>query len=238
MNHFSRRRFLAASAPLALALSAIGAPCARAAATDQRYDPPQPFDFDRLTQQAATLAKKAYVAVQPPAADIVNTINFDLVQKIRFRADRTIWGDGARPFPVRLFRLDKFNPLPVRINVVDGATARQIIYSADDFDYGGTDLQSKLPPDLGFSGFRVMNGPKAETDWLAFQGASYFRSSGQDNQYGGSARGIAIDTVAAGKEEFPRFIEFWLTEPEPDKPVVTIYALLDGPSLSGAYRFV
>src|SRR5690348_3167244 len=97
---FNRRRFLAVSAPLALALSAIGAPRTYAAVTDQRFDPPQPFDFNRLTQQAAALAKKPYVAVRPPAADIVNTINFDLVQKIKFRAERTIWGDGARSFPV------------------------------------------------------------------------------------------------------------------------------------------
>jgi glucans biosynthesis protein len=94
-----------------------------------------------------------------------------------------------------------------------------------------------LPRDLGFSGFRVMDGAGAANDWLAFQGASYFRSSGQDDQYGGSARGIAVDTVAAAKEEFPRFVEFWLGEPDPKQPAITIYALLDGPSLSGAYRF-
>ena len=183
---------------------------AYAAALQERYGPPQPFDQDRLTQQASALAKKAYAPVKPPAAAIVGHIDFDIVQKIKFRGDRALWADGNHQFPVRLFHLDKFNPLPVRINLVDGDTARQILYSSDDFDYDSTDLQSKLPADLGFSGFRVMNGQKVETDWLAFQGASYFRSAGQQNQYGGSARGIAVDTALSTKEEFPRFVEFWL----------------------------
>jgi glucans biosynthesis protein len=233
MTRFSRRRFLAAGAPVVLALSGIGA--SRVAAADPAFGPPQPFDFDQLTQQAAALAKKPYAAVQPPAADVVKSITFDVVQKIKFRPDRAIWGDGSRAFPVRLFHLDQFNPLPVRINVVDGGTAREVIYSADDFDYDGTDLAAKLPPNLGFSGFRVMNGPHVETDWLAFQGASYFRSSGEANQYGASARGIAVDTALSSKEEFPRFVEFWLDQPT-GASSITIYALLDGPSLTGAYR--
>jgi glucans biosynthesis protein len=83
-----------------------------------------------------------------------------------------------------------------------------------------------------------MDGPQANIDWLAFQGASYFRSAGQENQYGASARGIAVDTALSVKEEFPRFVEFWLAEPELQHPSITIFALLDGPSLSGAYRFV
>ena len=82
-----------------------------------------------------------------------------------------------------------------------------------------------------------MDGRGKETDWLAFQGASYFRTSGEDNQYGASARGIAINTAMPEPEEFPRFVEFWLEEPNVDAPSITIYALLDGPSITGAYRF-
>src|SRR3546814_7951018 len=73
-------------------------------------------------------------------------------------------------------------------------------------------------------------------DWLAFQGASYFRSAGPLHQYGLSARGIAIDTGLSKTEEFPEFTEFWL-ERSPEG-IVTVYALLDGPSVTGAYRFV
>ena len=80
--------------------------------------------------------------------------------------------------------------------------------------------------------FRVLN-PHKIGDWLAFQGASYFRSSGELEQYGLSARGIAIDTALPSPEEFPRFTEFFV---ERDGPAVNVYALLDGPSVTGAYR--
>ena len=100
------------------------------------------------------------------------------------------------------------------------------------------DWPQKLPADLGYSDSVSWTMPRAKTDWLAFQGASYFRSSGEENQYGGSARGIAVNTTASTKEEFPRFTEFWLHEPASKPSSVTIYALLDGPSLTGAYQFV
>ncbi|MGH9810061.1 MAG: glucan biosynthesis protein, partial [Terriglobia bacterium] len=185
-----------------------------AAPAAERLGQPHPFDFAWLKQTAKTLASKAYVAPETPAADIIAKIDFDVAQKIKFRADRALWGDGSGPFPVRLFHVDKFNPLPIQINVVSGGIARRVAYSTQDFDYGDTGLDKKLPADLGFSGFRVMDGADKPTDWLAFQGASYFRSSGQENQYGGSARGIAVNTTASTKEEFPRFTEFWLVEPE------------------------
>ena len=239
MPRFNRRQFILAGAPFALSLTGI--PEIRAFADTSplvdRFGEPHPFDFGLLQQTAKNLAAKSYVAPKSPAADVVSKIDFDTAQKIKFRPGWELFGDGPAPFPVRLFHVDKSNPLPVQINVLSGGTARRVIYSPRAFDYGETGLAQKLPKHLGFSGFRVMDGPNASTDWLAFQGASYFRSSGQDNQYGGSARGIAVDTAASSKEEFPRFVEFWLAEPQADKASITIYALLDGPSLTGAYQF-
>eukprot|EP01034_Spumella_vulgaris_P043234 gene43234-53668_t len=56
-------------------------------------------------------------------------------------------------------------------------------------------------------------------------------------QYGLSARGLAIDTVGGQGEEFPRFTEFWLVRPQPGDTQATVYALLDSPRTTGAYRF-
>src|SRR5690606_22798326 len=60
---------------------------------------------------------------------------------------------------------------------------------------------------------------------------------GRDQTYGLSARGLAIDTAMPKGEEFPRFREFWLVRPAPEATTLVIYALLDSPSLTGAYRF-
>ena len=76
--------------------------------------------------------------------------------------------------------------------------------------------------------------------WWCSRAPSYFRALGQGQQYGLSARGLAIDTVGAPPgqtEEFPRFTEFWLVRPEPGATQITVYALLDSPRATGAYRF-
>src|SRR5205807_2437048 len=153
-------------------------------------------------------------------------------QKIRFRADHALWTGQADP--VSFFHLSRYSADPVVLHAVQNGKAREILYGPDYFDYSASGLDASALGNLGFSGFRVMDGPDKPTDWLAFQGASYFRSSGQEEQYGASARGIAINTAAATAEEFPRFSEFWL---DANGPVVSIYALLDGPSITGAYKF-
>jgi periplasmic glucans biosynthesis protein len=239
MHGLSRRQVLYGAAPLAISLAEVArAPLSYAQGTMLEAKAPRTFDFAALIQIAKVLAGKAYVAARAPVPDVVARIDFDAAQKITFRAEKALWNDGPGPFPVRFFHVDKFNPLPVRINALSGGVARPLAYSPDYFSYGDPELAAKLPADLGFSGFRVMDGTQASTDWLAFQGASYFRSAGQANQYGGSARGIAVNTAASTKEEFPRFVEFWLEEPDRHGSSITIYALLDGPSLTGAYHFV
>ena len=237
MSVISRRQVLATGGPWALLTMVTGAAPARSAVPPpQRFGEPQPFTFETLKARAKEMAANPYVAPRP-ASPVVDQVDFDAVQAIKFRADRALWPSGPGPCPVRLFHVDRFNPLGVRINELSNGQARELIYSPDCFDYKNATLASTLPPDLGFSGFRVMDGRGKETDWLAFQGASYFRTSGEDNQYGASARGIAINTAMPQPEEFPRFAEFWLEEPKADAPSITIYALLDGPSITGAYRF-
>ena len=79
------------------------------------------------------------------------------------------------------------------------------------------------------------------TDWqrdvVAFLGASYFRAVGAELQYGLSARGLAIDCGMERPEEFPVFREFWFERPLPDADHLIVHALLDSPSVAGAYRF-
>ena len=94
---------------------------------------------------------------------------------------------------------------------------------------------------LGFAGFRVhypVNTQKYKDEVLVFLGASYLRALGKGQLYGISARGLAVDTALNSGEEFPQFTEFWLQRPQARDKELTIYALLDSPRVSGAYRFV
>ncbi|HEY2401045.1 MAG TPA: glucan biosynthesis protein D, partial [Steroidobacteraceae bacterium] len=72
-----------------------------------------------------------------------------------------------------------------------------------------------------------------------FLGASYFRAIGELAQYGLSARGIAIDVSAPGRaEEFPDFTHVYFEPAASGSTDFTVYAALEGPSVTGAYKFV
>jgi glucans biosynthesis protein len=117
----------------------------------------------------------------------------------------------------------------------------RVAFSPDQFDYGENDFGSRVPQRLGYAGFRIHSFIKSKTyqdEVAAFLGASYFRAVGRDQVYGLSARGLAIDTGLSSGEEFPWFCEYWLVEPRAVSAELTFYALLDSPSIAGAYRFV
>lgn len=222
----SRRFFLAL-------VSAAGASTAWSAASGLQFGPAKPFSLDRLRGYAKKLAAAPFKAPQGPPPDLLRRIDYDAVQKISLRRGNALEEDGAR-YPISFFHMANYSGAPVVLFAVKDGMARQILYRSDYFDYRAAGIDPRPLGQLGFAGFRVMDGRNRKTDWLAFQGASYFRSSGQDGQYGASARGIAVDTGLAMAEEFPRFSQFWL---EPRGAAVTIYALLEGPSLTGAYQF-
>src|SRR6202000_1758481 len=73
----------------------------------------------------------------------------------------------------------------------------------------------------------------------AFRGAACFRAVGGDTrQYGLSARALAGDTAYPRPEVFPRFAAFWFERPAKGASGMTMYALMDSPSIAGALRFV
>jgi periplasmic glucans biosynthesis protein len=224
---FDRRRFLAAfSAAMAMPAWADTAP------SGLQFGPAQPFSLNGLRAMAKKRASLPYKAAI--RAQVVQAIDYDAIAKIHFRPEDALWRSGPQTNPVSFFHLNRYSSEPVTVFAVNGNHARQIIYRASYFDYGNSSIDPAKLGDLGFSGFRVLDGQGGNSDWLAFQGASYFRSAGQDDQYGASARGIAVNTALATDEEFPRFSQFWLAG---NGPVVTIYALLEGPSLTGIYKF-
>ena len=222
----SRRQAMAglASFPFLLAISqaAQAAPAGRG----------RPFSWGWLMQQAADRVKVAWHAPQPVPG--TEAIDFDEVNRISFRADHALWRDGGDR-EVRFFPLHRFANMPVDISRVENGRAYPVSFSRGMFDIKPDSKGRRFRMASGFAGFRLMNA-SGRGDWLAYQGASYFRSSGALDQYGLSARGLAIDTGIDGREEFPVFTQFWLEHGPGD--AMTIYALLEGPSVVGAYRFV
>jgi glucans biosynthesis protein len=238
-----RRQFLSCAAATA-GLAASGFSSRALAGQKLRVAEPTPFSFEALKRRARDMARSAYAPPRRPSPEILNQIDYDAHGKIKFKADYALWADGPSRFPVTFFHLGRYFQKPVRMHVVESGQAREIAYDDAYFDMPADSPAHKLPENSGFAGFRFQEARNGKldwrkNDWVAFLGASYFRAIGELYQYGLSARGVAIDTaVYDTPEEFPDFTHVYFDTPQPDGDTVTVYALLDGPSIAGAYRFV
>jgi periplasmic glucans biosynthesis protein len=186
------------------------------------------FSWERLQAHALDLARRPYVAPPAPPAGL-DAVTYDALNHISFKPEAALW-PGSRQ-EVRFFPQSKMAKGSVSIAAIEGGRERPVAFDRKLFNGG-----ERLPESTsGFSGFRVMS-PGGKSDWLAFQGASYFRSAGALDQYGLSARALAIDTGMSSPEEFPTFTQFWLEQGPGD--AITIYALLDSPRVAGAWKIV
>ena len=228
----TRRELLQSLAALSAA-AAVSPPAALAA-----VDAGRAFSRDWLVREARRLAREPYVPPPGDLPDWIADLDWDAYQSIRFRPERSLWRGTGLPFEVRLFHLGLFFKRPVQIYEVRHGVAQPIPYRTGLFRYGPQVEVPRSPDDLGFAGFRVGMKPNVDADMFAFLGASYFRAVGETRQYGLSARGLAVDTGLGRPEEFPDFRAFWLERPaSPRADRVTIHALLDSPSVAGAYTF-
>ena len=235
----TRRQLLKSGAATAAGLMASGVKA-------QDGADPVPFSFDILTQIARAQAAAPFVAATRPAG-FLGALDYDDYRRIRFRPDRARWAEIAAPVHVHAFHTGWLFGDPVQLFEVtrdaEGLIAAPMLFSTADFDYLD-DLADRLPADAqwpGVAGFRLntpLNHPDRHDELVAFLGASYFRALGRGNRYGISARGLALNTAGPQPEEFPRFTRFYLERPAPDAAETSVYALLDSPSVSGAYRFV
>ena len=199
------------------------------------------FGFDDVALRAQKLATHSYEDPVGKVPRWLLDLRYDAWRDIRFRPDRALWRDRGLPFSVQFFHLGLFYDRAVAINVVTPKGVEPLRFSPDMFNYGKNDFASRIPQDLGFAGFRLHYPIKTKSyqdEVIVFLGASYFRAVGRDLGFGLSARGLAIDTALPSGEEFPWFREYWLVEPDKRATSLTLYALLDSPSATGAYRFV
>lgn len=209
-------------------------------APDTNGTPAQPvFGFAELRRLAQERATREF---RPPPDTLpaeLTKLSYDQYRDIRFRPESALWR-GQSLFEVQFFHRGFNTKQLVNISEVTAAGVRPLAYNHAFFTFGHLLKPPKLPPDLGFAGFRVhypLQSPAYKDELITFLGASYFRVLGRNQYYGASARGLAIDTGAQGGEEFPIFTDFWLLRPGPTDRTLTIYALLDSKSVAGAYQF-
>jgi len=201
---------------------------------------PVPFDDTTVVQLARALARQAYVAPDTALPPALAGANYDQYRDFRYRPDRALWRDlPGVDFQAQFFHRGFLFQPRIEIHVVEGGQARPVPFSTSLFDYGPNPTPA-LDDTTGFAGFRLhapLNGRTYFDELCVFLGASYFRAVGKGLAYGLSARGLALGSGDPGPEEFPVFRAFWLHTPAAGEDSIVVDALLDGPSVAGAYRF-
>lgn len=200
-----------------------------------------PSLLDAIAERAQKLAKRDYAPIATNIPDALAKMDYDQYRAIRFRPEAAIWHDES------LFELQLFHPgflyrEPIKLHMAADGIDSFVQFKQDYFTYDGpaAPLAGTAPENIGFAGFRIhypLNSNDYKDEFVVFQGASYFRMVGPGLAYGLSARGLAIDTAEPKGEEFPVFREFWMVKPAPTDTRMVMYALLDSPSITGAYRF-
>jgi glucans biosynthesis protein len=207
--------------------------------------PVRAFSFIDVAEIARREAGAPYQAPQARLPAALKALDYDALRDIRYRPDHAIWRSQGLPFELQLFHLGGNHALPVQIHEVVDGRVRALRYEPTAWDFGRQRIDRSGFGDLGHAGFRVhchLNSAAYKDELVVFLGASYFRALGRGQQYGLSARGLAIDTVGGtgrdSGEEFPRFKAFWIERPARNAQTLTVLALLDSPRASGAWRFV
>ncbi|OCC01767.1 hypothetical protein BA190_27115 [Labrys sp. WJW] len=197
------------------------------------------FGPETVIAKARELAAKPYVGPGDALPESLSQLSYDDFRRINFRTDRTLLRDGGSNFGLQLFHRGSIFKHQAKVNLVADGAVKPLFYSPDLFDFGDRGPPQGLPTSLGFAGIRLLyplNHSGKMDELAAFLGASYFRFLGKGQHYGLSARGLSLGSGGPG-EEFPDFVEFWVETPQAGQGSIAVHALLDGPSVTGAYRF-
>ncbi|MDR3073532.1 MAG: glucan biosynthesis protein, partial [Deltaproteobacteria bacterium] len=217
--------------------NAAQTPNAQAAPAPARIEDP----FPEVVKKALRRAGRSYKADEYLVPDFLRDLNESQWQSIRFKPEQALWQQQNSPFTLELYHPGFIYTRSVAINLVTPSGIAPLNFSPEMFTYGNKALAEKVkqaPP--GFAGFRVTPAAQAslpQDPLVSFLGASYFRSSGKHARPGLSARALALNTALPGGEEFPYFREFWIVAPAPEDTSLTVCALMDSPSMTGAFRY-
>ena len=180
-----------------------------------------------------------------PRPEIVNKIDYEAWGKITFNTDQALFANGPGRFPVTFFHLGKFFQKAVEMHGRGRRPGARDRLRPGYFHMPAEFARrTQLPEGVGFAGFRVQEPRDGKLDWrkndwvgvprrLLFprhRRALPVRPVGARRRHrrrgGRQGRGIpGLHQVLhrdAGRRAATRIV---------------VYALLDGPSVTGAYRF-
>lgn len=197
------------------------------------------FSFDQLREEARRLASAPYVPPSEEVGEYWRNLSYDQHREIEFREASGLWRQES-PFSLEFFHVGWLARELVDLFEVKDNVALRIPFIKERFDYGNLLSSPEIRLPNRYAGWRAKTflNSKDREEFLVFLGASYFRAIPAHSRYGVSARALSINSgLKDVPEEFPSFSRFYIEKPEGNSKSLVTNALLNGPSVAGAYRF-
>ncbi|WP_052573381.1 glucan biosynthesis protein [Haloferula sp. BvORR071] len=196
-------------------------------------------DTGIYTEEAARLAGGDYVPGYSEPTAFSKKLTYDDIRKLHIARRHWLFSESSGNLQVEPLLAGSFNSRGIKLQSIQSGKATDVPFATEMVEFPADLKRGEGDQLAGFRGFRVM-GPShrggGSYEQFTFGGATYFRGHPEGLNYGLSARGIRLKR--GSKEEFPIFERFALEEPAEGSSTITIHALMNGPSVTGAYRIV
>ena len=231
-----RRDFLKSA--LILAGAPLSIPAARPLHGSALPARAQQFDYDWLKNHARRIASSDYKAPDQVLPHPLTQLDYNAYQAIRFGAHRALWLKDNLAFRVEFFHRGPMFKEQVRMHEIVDDQASAILYDPAMFDFrrarvdvGSCREISALPASACI--FIPIGAPMSQ---LFSARATSAPSAATIASTACRPAGWPSTRLDKG-EEFPRFTDFLARAAGADAGTLTVYALMDSPSVAGAYRF-
>ncbi|WP_182865560.1 glucan biosynthesis protein [Rhodopirellula sp. JC639] len=192
-------------------------------------------DLQQLARQRSTQPAPPRTTLPAALADLP----YEQYERIAYKPELAIWRESRRTY-FETFHRGFVQRDKVRVFAITPAGSAEVPFQKSNFTYGEQLDPTLIDDDAGHAGIKLismLDGMPGGQELLTFLGASYFRGRSAETRYGTSARALAIDVALNKDEEFPFFHAFWVIQPDSPESKVQVLALLESPSVVGAYRF-
>lgn len=236
----SRRAVLGGAIGAAAGLLPIGA---RAAGPDKPPALPGPgdaFEANTLADLARARAAAPYAAARTDdLPGVLKDLTRETYAAIRTAPGRAIWAGESLGYEFEPLLRGSIYANPVPLYLIENGLVRPVAYDRSRFSSDGVELPD-LPTEAAYSGVRLRarfgDGAEAES-FALFQGASFFRLVAQGQDFGITARALALRPADSRGEEFPLFRALFVERPTLGKPIV-VHALVESDSAAAALRLI
>jgi len=236
----SQSRLLKRRSFLARLAATLGSLTLDPIATVSAADNPQlGFTPNLVTDIARALSEHPLIPLMPVPEKLLK-LDYDRFRQIRFDKKAAIWAGSRTRFTVEMLAPGLFYTNGIRVHIVENGVSKQVQVDKNTFTAPSSEITDLLAEFNKVAGFRLhnaLNTPKYQDEFVVFAGASYFRAVSKGQNYGLSARALAIDLAEPTGEEFPFFRQFWIERPANKADFVMVHAVLDSQRVTGAYHF-